>query len=350
MAESATTIKSMVTITVKDKQSETCDRWVDGKWFHSSITYDNQGKGLPIIKSFDEGGNEIYQYNENGQPIHIIYGDTTDEFIEYDERGNEIHRYFKRPNGEIYREEWSEYDEKNRLVLFKSDISECKTVYNDKGDIVDYIEIRDGDTYVTHTDFNDNGDPISIRTKKNGELETGSLIVYQYDEKNRLIKYIGNNLIITYKHYDDGSYEETNIVNPNNPDTVSVCKYLHYSDGAIKEYLGPDGIIEKYEYTDDTHNKTSRRILIKTDGTEQEAKNEYDQNGNIISETLLNGVTTSYKYDDKDREIYWSDTEGNYGVRIYEEIGSKEIIITATNNRFSLSSVLGILNSEEDDE
>ncbi len=268
-----------------------------------SFVYDANGNMTQ--KTDFNGAIHTYTYDINDRLIQTDYADGSQETITYDAVGNRLSATLSDSNGI---RTWNyQYDSRNRLI------EEIKP----DGEILSY-------TY----------DAAGNRTELTTTMDDGSAgnagAVYQYDALNRLSQVTDANNQTTQYGYDNvGNRSAVSYANG----TVSTYSYdslnrltqLTTADGlggtlqAFTYTLDPtgrrtqiseaNGRVTDYVY-DELYRLTRETITDSVNGN-YSAEYQYDAVGNRI-QSIIDGVTTAYTYDDNDRITQYGGTAYTY--------------------------------------
>ncbi|CAL2105527.1 exported hypothetical protein [Tenacibaculum sp. 190524A02b] len=258
----------------------------------TSVTYDNKGNILQ--RMLPEGVIQTYEYNAL----------------------NDIKRFID-PKGNVY--EYG-YDSRGNVTSVKTPRATTNFTINDKGLVIQVInpenitvnyaydaygnviqtntpeEITTSATYDIAsrllTSTNPKGNTVSYNYDANdnllSELFGGLTTAYEFDENDNLTKIINaKNKATTLKYnQDDDTLEEMQFGD-------AVDKYSYDSDGYIKTYTNPKGIVFTYEYFDD-------KKLESVNSGSNSVSYTYDNLDRVETVTNKNG-TLSFIYDGLDR-------------------------------------------------
>lgn len=325
-------------LTIKDGEGNVTtyerDQWgratkiTDGEKIADKYEYDQAGN---IITSTDgEGNKTIYTYNSMNLIKYII--DPLGQKIEcrYDKDGRLLEEVDR--NGQIIKYDYnSDNNLKSKDVIGKND--PYKYLYNLDGTMLASIN----NEVVEHYDYTPNGKISNIY--RNGER----YLSYKYN-KNGNIKSVGD---IKGNETNYG-YDHFGRLNKVYDGASEIISYIYNVDNTVKSIDYSNGISVEYGY--DRNNNIKSILNKKQDGNLiSNLSYEYDNNGNIISETR-NNQTTSYVYDDANRlinvnypdktESFKYDLAHNRVSRILS--GSETTYSYDDNNRLIKSSLNGI--------
>lgn len=327
-----------------------------------TINYEFDSQNGTLSSLVDSEGVAVdYAYNAMLQLAEIsqaIYGDDTSldcnaaaNSFEY---SNDKLSSISTPNGVEYRFTYDAFGNQKRIMIGDQTLSSysygtgknndrVSSVTYGNGQIVHYSYDADGNVTAiendsTHSGYEYvysyyNGELVSVTDRKTGFVtffgdssysvkDSSNNIVYQsnYDEDENFIETVGGNSF-TYNYTDQGTYD------PISGETTSSffveCEDDVITQEKIQDYYGRtvntvtrfndwndnSGITTSYEYVSDGDN-TSKLVksiytTVKVNGgyrfaTPQEY--EYDENGNITSESVTNSTDiTGYWYDEAGR-------------------------------------------------
>jgi len=134
---------------------------------------------------------------------------------------------------------------------------------------------------------------------------------YEYDSMGRILRAVTNDLT-TYYAYDD-------LGRKTGKDGYSTFKGFFYegvSQYTRQQIVGINNLL-MYSYTSYEYDGEMRLIKVKETG-EETVSYTYDRNGNKKSETLANGVVSTYDYNNANRIVKLVNKKGNSTISSYE--------------------------------
>ena len=257
-------------------------------------------KGIPVYaetRYSDMNVCKIY-YNEKGKITEIrnytqnfSYPATRSTF-EYNKNGDII-KYSTYQNGYVSSYHTYEYDSDNTLI--KSE----------------YYNTDETPEFYTLYDYDEAGNLIRKTQKSYSSGENNNVTEYQYDEANRLTKYIVNDRtqekyeydesgrLTTHTHYSSGSYVNSTTYKYEYNEAGQVIKKSRYHKESSRDEEKME-LYTAYEYSGDS---LIRATTCRTNDVGQEMPDsnsikEYDLNGNLIYEYGQLGIYR-YQYDDR---------------------------------------------------
>ncbi|WP_341502516.1 putative Ig domain-containing protein [Gallaecimonas sp. GXIMD4217] len=273
----------------------------------TSWSYDSQGRvlsrTLPLGQSeyfeYDELGNVVvhtdfngqqshYRYDSNNNVVRIQYQDGEVETMSYDALGNRLsagngqgttyYRYDNRnrlveerqPGGAVLRYRYDDNGNRTELVLEQGDIS--STTHYEFDELNRLVKVVAPDEGVSEYGYDEVGNRTSLR-QANGQLTR-----YQYDDLNRLVRQVSEdgqgNVLADYRYALHATGRRSGVQELHNGRSVA------------------------YGY-DDLYRLTGETVTDPQAGNYQ-AEYRYDKVGNRVY-SIVDGVHTSYSYDDNDR-------------------------------------------------
>ncbi|CAM1364292.1 RHS repeat-associated core domain-containing protein [Tenacibaculum xiamenense] len=258
----------------------------------TSVTYDNKGNVLQ--RMLPEGVTQTYEYNAL----------------------NDIER-FTDPKGNVY--EYG-YDSRGNVTSVKTPRATTYFTVNDKGlvtQVTNPENISVGFVYDAYGNVVQTNAPEEITTSATYDIASrlltstnpkGNTISYNYDANDNLLSELFGGQTTAYEF--DANDNLTKIINAKNKATTlkynqdddtleemqfgdAVDKYSYDSDGYIKTYTNPKGIVFTYEYFDD-------KKLKSVNSGSNSVSYTYDSLDRVETVTNENG-TLIYTYDDLDR-------------------------------------------------
>ena len=138
---------------------------------------------------------------------------------------------------------------------------------------------------------------------------------YEYDNMGRISRAITNDLTTTYS-YDDLGRKSEEIESKDGYSTFKGFFYEGVSQYTRQQIVGINNLL-MYSYTSYEYDGEMRLIKVKETG-EETVSYTYDRNGNKKSETLANGVISTYDYNNANRIVKLVNKKGNSTISSYE--------------------------------
>jgi len=138
---------------------------------------------------------------------------------------------------------------------------------------------------------------------------------YEYDNMGRISRAINNDLTTTYS-YDDLGRKIEEIESKDGYSTFKGFFYEGVSQYTRQQIVGINNLL-MYSYTSYEYDGEMRLIKVKETG-EETVSYTYDRNGNKKSETLANGVISTYDYNNANRIVKLVNKKGNSTISSYE--------------------------------
>ena len=199
-------------------------------------------------------------------------------------------------------------------TVITEDVSGAKLVlnYNDEGLLT---SVGDGNGRITSITYEND----LIKSVTN---PLGDIVVYTYDENNRLVTAsLNGEAPYVTNAYD----EEGRVLTQDDADPDTPLSYFSYSESENNEFIvdGIDRNGNTVKYVSDGMG----HLLSVTDQNNNTIKYSYDLKGNLLDETTADGKTTFYTYDDDNNLIKVKDPSGYVTVMTYDSNGN---ILTVT--------------------
>ncbi len=364
---------------------------------NNEITMEYNKSFNKLTKLKDGRGNEVaINYDMKGNPLNMIYPDSSKESFKYDPAGNPIAvttrkgsmiNYTYNNKGQVTRKDYPDgswaaysYDDAGNMISAADNNGTIAMEYN-------AMNLLTRITYPTGYFFNysyDAGGRIIKRIDKDGNAlnyeydsagrlvrmsnESNSEIVrYEYNAIERLSKKtVGSGAYTTYEY--DAAGQILHLINYNgsgsilsrfdytydlagNPISMNtlegIYSYQYDKIGQLTKVTDPDGRYESYSY-----DAAGNRNLVDNNGitTTYTTNNmnqytnvgnvsySYDANGNMISKTE-NGSTTTYLYNLENRLIKVTSPEGTWEYR-YDVLGNRvSVVHNGTERRYLVEPV-----------
>ncbi len=139
---------------------------------------------------------------------------------------------------------------------------------------------------------------------------------YKYDNMGRIIETVSNDLTTT-TFYDSLGRKYTE--GEHNKNGYSVFRGYFYE--GVSQYVSKEltGLYHLLFYSDKTYEYDSEMRIVKVkESGEETVSYTYDKNGNKKSETLANGVVSTYEYNNANRIVKLINKKGNSTISSYE--------------------------------
>lgn len=138
---------------------------------------------------------------------------------------------------------------------------------------------------------------------------------YTYDNMGRITKTVSNGLTTSYV-YDELGRKTEESEYKSGYSTFKGFFYVGVSQYVDKQIVGIGNLL-MYSYTSYEYDGEMRVVKVKESGNET-ASYTYDANGNKKTETLANGVVSTYTYNKANRITNIVNKKGNSNISVYE--------------------------------
>ena len=138
---------------------------------------------------------------------------------------------------------------------------------------------------------------------------------YEYDNMGRILRAVTNDLT-TYYAYDDLGRKTEEVEGKDGYSTFKGFFYEGVSQYTRQQIVGINNLL-MYSYTSYEYDGEMRLTKVKETG-EETVSYTYDRNGNKKSETLANGVVSTYDYNNANRIVKLVNKKGNSTISSYE--------------------------------
>ncbi|MGN0621968.1 MAG: DUF6531 domain-containing protein, partial [Porcipelethomonas sp.] len=138
---------------------------------------------------------------------------------------------------------------------------------------------------------------------------------YTYDNMGRITQTVSNGLTTSYA-YDSLGRKTEESEYKNGYSTFKGFFYVGVSQYVDQEIVGINNLL-MYSYTSYEYDGEMRVVKVKESG-EETVSYTYDANGNKKSETLANGVVSTYTYNKANRITKIENKKGNSNISVYE--------------------------------
>ena len=177
---------------------------------------------------------------------------------------------------------------------------------------------------LTNTDANDNittntydalNHVLTSKTVNSKDYKKNVSKSYEYDNMGRILRAVTNDLT-TYYAYDDLGRKTEEVEGKDGYSTFKGFFYEGVSQYTRQQIVGINNLL-MYSYTSYEYDGEMRLIKVKETG-EETVSYTYDRNGNKKSETLANGVVSTYDYNNANRIVKLVNKKGNSTISSYE--------------------------------
>ena len=138
---------------------------------------------------------------------------------------------------------------------------------------------------------------------------------YEYDNMGRILRAVTNDLTTNYA-YDDLGRKSEEVEGKDGYSTFKGFFYEGVSQYTRQQIVGINNLL-MYSYTSYEYDGEMRLIKVKETG-EETVSYTYDRNGNKKSETLANGVVSTYDYNNANRIVKLVNKKGNSTISSYK--------------------------------
>ena len=286
--------------------------------------YDKNGNVIKVIQNIDDGKKSITrnQYNAMGLLEKVTLSDGTLN------GGKNITKYFYNNAGiqtKMYTGMSSESDTSYLTTNYEYDSwlravrTTDSTGYN-SGTITydlngNVLTNTDANGNVTTNTYDALNRVLTSETVNSGDSSKNVSKSYTYDNMGRITKSVSNGLTTSYA-YDSLGRKTEESEYKNGYSTFKGFFYEGVSQYVSKEITGQYNLLlyssKTYEYDGEM-----RVVKVKESGNET-ASYTYDANGNKKSETLANGVISTYTYNKANRITKIENKKGNSNISVYE--------------------------------
>jgi RHS repeat-associated protein len=288
-------------------------------------------RGNEIKASYDDNNAKLSSYTiDDNDPIEVN--------VEFDYENDEIKSEVTTPlvgNSNGFSEKYT-FNKNNVVTNYENDIDEIT---------IGYPTSSSSSTPLLPTEINTNGLKIEYDFDNKGnveeiDIEEGkSIKKYKYDSDNNITEYtdpegnvtkfsydsdenlieiedaLGNSIIYTYDNYGQ-------LLSVTNQEGITI-QYTYENDGAVATIIAPEGISSSFDYDG------INRLLSKTVNGLTSSYN-FDDNDNLTSFTNTGGYTTSYDYNSNDNIVSITNTNNVATVFAYND--KDQVISVAFGN------------------
>ena len=287
--------------------------------------YDKNGNVIKVIQNIDDGKKSITQnqYNAMGLLEKVTLSDGTLN------GGKNITKYFYNNAGiqtKMYTGMSSESDTSYLTTNYEYDSwlravrTTDSTGYN-SGTITydlngNVLTNTDANGNVTTNTYDALNRVLTSETVNSGDSSKNVSKSYTYDNMGRITKSVSNGLTTSYiydalgRKYTESEYDGEN---------YSIFRGYFYE--GVSQYVSQEltGQYNLLLYSDKTYEYDGEMRVVKVKESGQETVSyTYDANGNKKSETLANGVISTYTYNRANRITKIENKKGNSNISVYE--------------------------------
>ncbi|MCG8672358.1 MAG: hypothetical protein MI867_23330, partial [Pseudomonadales bacterium] len=299
----------------------------DANGHTTTWTYDYYGRVL--TRTLPMGQVETYSYNDATREVTHTDFNGNYSITKQDNMGQveSVDYYFGDTDALRASESYTYYD--NGQLHTVTDKHGTTTYGYDNRDRLDYLIQPDGVRF--DYDYDNVGNRTEVTVTRNTDITT---VTYTYDDLNRLKTVVNNEGTTEYEYYDNGNLYT--VTYPNGVETeyqynpvnqleymettneigtvLSSFDYALYPSGRRDTITENNGRVTDYDY-DDLYRLTNETITDSVND-DRSAEYQYDWVGNRTY-SIVDGVHTSYVYDDNDR----IETQGGYSYT-YDDNGN----------------------------
>ena len=286
--------------------------------------YDKNGNVIKVIQNIDDGKKSITrnQYNAMGLLEKVTLSDGTLN------GGKNITKYFYNNAGiqtKMYTGMSSESDTSYLTTNYEYDSwlrpvrTTDSTGYN-SGTITydlngNVLKNTDANGNVTTNTYDALNRVLTANTVNSKDSSKNVSKSYTYDNMGRVTQTVSNGLTTSYA-YDSLGRKTEESEYKNGYSTFKGFFYVGVSQYVDQEIVGINNLL-MYSYTSYEYDGEMRVVKVKESGNET-ASYTYDANGNKKSETLANGVISTYTYNKANRITKIENKKGNSNISVYE--------------------------------
>lgn len=286
--------------------------------------YDKNGNVIKVIQNIDDGKKSIIrnQYNAMGLLEKVTLSDGTLN------GGKNITKYFYNNAGiqtKMYTGMSSESDTSYLTTNYEYDSwlrpvrTTDSTGYNSgtitydlNGNVLTNTDANGNVTTNTYDALNRVLTANTVNSKDSSKNVSKS---YTYDNMGRITKSVSNGLTTSYA-YDSLGRKTEESEYKNGYSTFKGFFYVGVSQYVDKQIVGIGNLL-MYSYTSYEYDDEMRVVKVKESGNET-ASYTYDANGNKKTETLANGMVSTYTYNKANRITNIVNKKGNSNISVYE--------------------------------
>ena len=287
--------------------------------------YDKNGNVIKVIQNIDDGKNSVTQnqYNAMGLLEKVTLSDGTangEKNISkyfYNNAGVQVKMYtgLSSENDTSYLTTNYEYDSWLRAVRTtdSTGYNSGTITYDLNGNVLTNTDANGNVTTNTYDALNRVLTSNTVNSKDSSKNVSKS---YEYDNMGRITKTVSNELTTSYSYDSLGrKYTETET----NNDSYSIFRGYFYE--GVSQYVSQEltGQYHLLFYSDKTYEYDGEMRVIKVKESGKDTVSyTYDKNGNKKSETLANGVVSTYTYNKANRITKIENKSGTSTISSYE--------------------------------
>ncbi len=287
--------------------------------------YDKNGNVIKVIKNIDDGKNSVTQnqYNAMGLLEKVTLSDGTangEKNISkyfYNNAGVQVKMYtgLSFENDTSYLTTNYEYDSWMRPIRTtdSTGYNSGTITYDLNGNVLTNTDANGNVTTNTYDALNRVLTSNTVNSKDSSKNVSKS---YEYDNMGRITKTVSNELTTSYSYDSLGrKYTETET----NNDSYSIFRGYFYE--GVSQYVSQEltGQYHLLFYSDKTYEYDGEMRVIKVKESGKDTVSyTYDKNGNKKSETLANGVISTYTYNKANRITKIENKSGTSTISSYE--------------------------------
>ena len=286
--------------------------------------YDNNGNVIKTIQTVDDNKNSVTQnkYNAMGllEQVTLSGTDSKDKNISkyfYNNAGVQIKMYtgMSSENDSTYLTTNYEYDSWLRAVRTtdSTGYNSGTITYDLNGNVLTNTDANGNVTTNTYDALNRVLTSNTVNSKDSSKNVSKS---YEYDSMGRITKTVSNEITTTTIYDSLGrKYTESEY----NKNGYSIFRGYFYE--GVSQYVREEltGLYHLLFYSDKTYEYDSEMRVVKVkEAGEETVSYTYDRNGNKKSETLANGVVSTYDYNNANRIVKLVNKKGNTTISSYE--------------------------------
>ena len=287
--------------------------------------YDKNGNVIKVIQNIDDGKNSVTQnqYNAMGLLEKVTLSDGTangEKNISkyfYNNAGVQVKMYtgLSSENDTSYLTTNYEYDSWMRPIRTtdSTGYNSGTITYDLNGNVLTNTDANGNVTTNTYDALNRVLTSNTVNSKDSSKNVSKS---YEYDNMGRITKTVSNELTTSYSYDSLGrKYTETET----NNDSYSIFRGYFYE--GVSQYVSQEltGQYHLLFYSDKTYEYDGEMRVIKVKESGKDTVSyTYDKNGNKKSETLANGVISTYTYNKANRITKIENKSGTSTISSYE--------------------------------
>ena len=287
--------------------------------------YDKNGNAIKVIQNIDDGKNSVTQnqYNAMGLLEKVTLSDGTangEKNISkyfYNNAGVQVKMYtgLSFENDTSYLTTNYEYDSWTRPIRTtdSTGYNSGTITYDLNGNVLTNTDANGNVTTNTYDALNRVLTSNTVNSKDSSKNVSKS---YEYDNMGRITKTVSNELTTSYSYDSLGrKYTETET----NNDSYSIFRGYFYE--GVSQYVSQEltGQYHLLFYSDKTYEYDGEMRVIKVKESGKDTVSyTYDKNGNKKSETLANGVISTYTYNKANRITKIENKSGTSTISSYE--------------------------------